>query len=641
VSGICGIVLRDPTRTLAPACLSPMMSALDVSGQRRGTTVGLGRASLGAQIFARRLAGVAEMTVSGHRFALSLHGSLYNRPDLSAAGKNANPLMELLRAYTAEGVAILQRMHGEFALAIWDGSEETLHLATDRFRIHPIFFYQDADKFVFASRIRGISTCPLGVRLSVNPEAIIDVVASSVIPTPKTIYREVSKLPPGHRLSYRKGDVEITPYWDINFLQPDESSQTRLAHELDERLTDAVAVRLDGDVASDRVGTFLSGGVDSSTITGIMTRLTGQPVKTFSIGFGEERFNEINYARIAAQAFGARHHEYFVSAEDTAKAIDLLPEWFDEPFANASAIPTYFCAQLARAHGVDVLYAGDGGDELFAGNERYASQRLFEYYYRIPAPLREPVLKPLIHGLAQHIAWGPLVKADKYIRRASIPAPERYSSYGFLKVVPPADFFDPDLLAHTGGDYDPYAPISRYYTQAPARNDLDRQLYIDLKLAISDNDLFKVTRTTEASGITARFPFLDQRLAEFAATIPAQIKMRGRRLRTFFKKAYRDLLPPVIRAKAKHGFGLPISGWLRTDKRLNEMMHDLVLSPRSTQRGYFSKKALEQLIQDHRTDNTSFYGAILWNLMILELWHRRHRDSTETKILASARGAHN
>ena len=640
MSGICGIVLRDRSRTLDPVCLSAMMGALDGCGERRGATVRLGRTSFGAHLFPGRLAGVTEMALRGHRLAMAFHGSLYG-PGFAVAGEKGNSLMGLLRAYTAEGVGVLKRLRGEFVVAIWDGAEETLHLATDRFRIHPLFFYQDADKLVFASRIRGISSCPLGVDLTIDAAAVVDIVASSFIPTPKTIFREIRKLPPGHLLSYRAGDIEITPYWDITFLRRAAASPTTLARRLDECLTDAVAVRLKADLTSDRVGTFLSGGVDSTTVTGIMTRLTGQPVKTFSIGFAEERFNEISYARIAADAFGARHHEYFVGADDAVDTIDVLLESFDEPFANASAIPTYLCARFARAHGVDVLYAGDGGDELFAGNERYATQRLFEYFYRIPLVVREPLVRPLVHGLARHIPWEPLLKAQKYIRRASIPVPERYSSYGFLRVVRATDFFDADLLAQAGEDYDPYAPISRYYLEAPARNDLDRQLYIDLKLAISDNDLFKVTRMSDATGITARFPFLDHRVAEFAATIPAEIKMRGRRLRSFFKSAYRDFLPAAIRAKRKHGFGLPISGWLRTDKRLNEMMHELVLGPRSTQRGYFSKKALEQLIEDHRTDNTSFYGTILWNLMILELWHRRYCDAAATKILTPAYGVPN
>src|SRR5262249_39204306 len=420
-------------------------------------------------------------------------------------------------------------------------------------------------KLSFASRMKGLLASPLLEKRTINPEAIIDIVASSVVPTPKTIFRQVKKLPPGHMLICRKGEARLTPYWEIDFLQPNEANQAELARKLKAHFTDAVAVRLDQDAAPDRVGTFLSGGVDSSTVTGVISRMTNRSVKAFSVGFAEEQFNEISYARIAAKAFGAEHYEYFVSPRDVYQTIPILLDVFDEPFANASAIPTYFCAKMARERGVEVLYAGDGGDELFAGNERYATQRLFDDYYKIPGWLREPVVKPLVFFLAEKLKWDLLVKAQKYIRRSSIPYPARLSSYGFFNTVSLADCFEESFLATIGHEYNPYAAVNSYYYQAPARSELDRQLYIDLKLAISDNDLFKVMRMTEAAGVVVRYPFLDDRLAEFAATVPAKIKMRGRALRSFFKNTYADLLPREIRDKRKHGFGLPIPVWLRTD----------------------------------------------------------------------------
>jgi asparagine synthase (glutamine-hydrolysing) len=359
-----------------------------------------------------------------------------------------------------------------------------------------------------------------------------------------------------------------------------------------------------------------------------LTQLAKRPIKSFSIGFDERPFNEINYARIAAKAFGAEHYEYFVTPQDACDVIPILVESFDEPFGNASAIPTYFCAKTAAEHGVDILYAGDGGDELFAGNERYATQRLFDYYGGIPLWLRNLVVKPTAFALADALKWNFFVKGKKYIERASIPYPERLFSYGFFRIVPLAEFLEYDFLEAIGKNYDPYRTITSYYFQAPAGSELDRQLYIDLKLAIMDNDLFKVTRMSEEAGVAVRFPFLDQRVAEFAATIPANVKMRGRKLRSFFKKAYSDLLPREILNKKKHGFGLPIPLWLRTNGHLNEMMQDMVLSSRAQQRGYFRKKALAGLVKSHKVDETSFYGTVLWNLMVLELWHRRYCDST-------------
>jgi asparagine synthase (glutamine-hydrolysing) len=637
MSGICGIVLADRQARVNPAHLSAMTQALNMTRPNEAKAVQLGHMGMGIQSFPGRMTGTASVTLQGQPLLLSFHGSLYNSLEIFAPDDNGADIMGgLLSLYCKEKLEFLQRLRGEFALAIWDGLEETCYVATDPFRVHPIFYYQDPGSMVFASRMKGLLACPLVTR-SIQPTAIIDIVASSMIPTPRTIFREIQKLPPGCLLTYRRGESRVTSYWDINFMRPSARSEKELARELKAQFLDAVSVRFAEQDNPDRVGTFLSGGVDSTTVTGILTQLAKRPVKSFSIGFSDQKFNEMDYARIAARAFGAEHYEYFVTPQDACDAIPILLEAFDEPFANASAIPTYYCAKMAAEHGVDILFAGDGGDELFAGNERYADQRVFDYYHDVPAWLREPVIEPLVFALAQWPAWDVFVKGKKYIRRAGISYPQRLSSYSFFNVVPMAEFLDDGFLSMIGKEYDPYAPISFHYYRAQAKTELDRQLYIDLQLAISDNDLFKVSRMTEVAGVTVRYPFLDHRLAEFAASVPANIKMRGRRLRTFFKRAYSDFLPTETINKTKHGFGLPIPIWLRTNKALNEMMHDLVLSARSTQRGYFNRKGLEKLIERHATDEASFYGTILWNLMILELWHRNYlKSDAAVKKLAEA-----
>ncbi len=628
MSGICGIVFKDKNNRLSQGDVLSMVQALKVSEQGDSFTAALESVGIGAQGFPGRLTGIAERDLQGYPLVMAFHGNLYNLKDwVPAKSQGTEVISELLMLYTKKGMAFLQGLRGEFSLAIWDGREETLYLATDRFRVHPLLYYQDSDKLVFASRMKGILACPFPIKRTVHPEAIVEVAGSSIIPTPKTIFREVKKLPPGYFLTYRRGEVHLEPYWEIRFRLPSTAIESALAKELKTLFTEAVSVRLEVDGISSQIGTFLSGGIDSSTVTGVLTQLIQHPVKSFSIGFEEQRFNEINYARIAARAFGAKHYEYFVSPQDAYNAIPILLEGFDEPYGNASAIPTYFCAKMAREQGVNILYAGDGGDELFAGNERYATQRLFEYYSMIPGWFRESLVKPLVFTLADRWKWDLFIKGKKYIQRASIPYPARLSSYGFFQVIPLTELLEDSLLEAVGRDYDLSATVNSCYFQAPAQSELDRQLYIDLKLAISDNDLFKVMRMTEAVGVTVRFPFLDHILAEFAMRIPASVKMRGRQLRSFFKKAYSDLLPPETRAKKKHGFGLPIPVWLRTDKRLNEMMQDLVLSPQSIQRGYFKKRTLEKIVELHKTDETSFYGTALWNLMVLELWHRKNIGS--------------
>jgi asparagine synthase (glutamine-hydrolysing) len=629
MSGICGIAFREQPGSLTPGHLSAMVRALDPARPGEDAVFARGVVGVAAQGFAGALSGVAKVVRNGQTSLLAFHGNLYNQEEIFPAEDSRSGLLEQMLSLCLErGVAWVGRIRGEFALAVWDGNDETLRLFTDRFRVQPLFYYEDGEKLIFASRLKAILAAPGATRRVIDPEAIVDVAGASFIPTPRSILSSIHKIPPGSVLTYRRGEIKIASYWDLDFSNGANRDERDLAAELRSQLTDAISVRLAADTDASRIGTFLSGGVDSSTVTGILTKLAAQPIKAFSIGFSDQAFNEIEYARIAARAFGAEHHEHFVTPEEAYEAVPIVLEAYDEPFANASAIPTYFCSKMAAEQGIEWLYAGDGGDELFAGNERYATQRLFDYYYDIPSLIREPLIRPLIFALAEIPGCGIFAKGKKYIKRASIPYPDRLTSYSFFNVFPLVNFFTDDFLAELGRDYDPYALTAFHYHRAQARTELDRQLYIDLKMAISDNDLFKVCRATEAAGVKVRFPFLDGRLAEFATRVPASLKMRGRKLRTFFKSAYAELLPREIRFKTKHGFGLPIPIWLRTDRNLNDMMRDLVIGPKSVQRGYFKRKALEALVEHHTTDDGSFYGTILWNLMVLELWHRNHFDQS-------------
>ena len=629
MSGIVGVVYRG---SKAHSPLSSVARALEAVGEGvKSMSSCIGSMGMGTRGGAGQLSGVAETNCDRHALTLAFHGSLYNPKELFASAPgHGNVFHELLELFRKNGIEFLRRLRGEFALGVWDGSRETLHLATDRFRVQPLFYYRDEEKIVFASRMKGIVACLDAQSRLVNGKAVVHMAAFSVIPTPETIFNDVMKLPPGHVLSYCKGDMRIKPYWEISFDQEKSADESDLAEELKSHFRDAVAVRVASEGTSRRIGTFLSGGVDSSTLTGVLTQIAEKPVKSFSIGFNEDKFNEISYARIAARAFGSEHFEYFVKPRDVLDAIPVLMESFDEPFANASSVPTYFCAKLAKENGIAVLYAGDGGDELFAGNQRYADQRLFDYYCEIPGWLRSLLVKPLVFALADASNVPLFLKAKKYIERASIPYPQRLTSYGFYKTFPMRDLLTADFLDSVGQEYDPDAAFHRCYYEAPAKTELDRQLYLDLKISISDNDLFKVTRMVDATGLAVRFPFLDHVLAEFAASVPARVKMRGRQLRSFFKKAYAELLPAEVRAKTKHGFGLPIPNWLRTDRDLNDLMHETVLSPRSVQRGYFRREALEKIIELHRNDETSFYGTVLWNLMVLEMWHRKWLEASAT-----------
>ena len=633
MSGIAGIFLPGGARPLESGeSLSRMERALD------GTDVGApllldnGRLALMARGAPGYASGVRLRRVGTAVLALAFHGLPLDRltdrvwnPSPAEPGIDVDdPLDALLDALEARGEEAVADLRGEFALAFYDGRDRALHLAVDRFRVQSLLVAERSDQLLFGSRMAALLASPVPFRPTIDPASLLDVVASSVITTPSTIFKEVEKVPPGHSLRVKDGRSHSRAYWDVDFRRADGEGPRALMARTRTALESAVADRLRAD-GSRRFGAFLSGGVDSSTVTGLLTRAHGASVSTFSIGFGEEIFDELRYARIASAAFATSQTEYRVTPRDVEDAVERLAAAFDEPFGNASAIPTYCCARLAREHGIDVLYAGDGGDELFAGNERYAASRIFERYERVPALLRKPLLTPAITAAGTLLPWPLFVKAKKYEKRASLPPAERAVSYGFWNVVPPSEFVHGDLLA-AAATYQPSAMALCHHRHARAKTELDRQLYLDLKITISDNDLFKVTRMCEQAGVAVRFPFLDERVVDAAECVPASMKMRGGELRTFFKEAFRDLLPAEIRAKKKHGFGLPISGWLRTDPGLHAMMRDLVLSERTLSRGYFRRAAVEDLVRRHAEDPTPYYGTVLWNLMAIELWHRRVLD---------------
>lgn len=629
MSGICGVAFNaEENCRVGEADIDVMLKALGGQVSERERAVVSSSVGIGIRRQPQdRSSGIVKTIVHGRTVILAVHGTLFTGSSAAFSGNDwaEEVVREVLARYLRGGIAQIHDLRGDYAAVLWDGRQGELALLTDRFRTQPLFYYEDGNKLVFASRMPSLLASPFGVPRSINPRSLVDIMAFSTIPSDRTVFNEVKKLPPGYVLTYRQGRLTLHQYWNVDFLKPDQSAEGHLQKRLKAEFEESVSVRFAAD-RQGSVGAFLSGGIDSSTVTGVLTKLGKAPVKAFSIGFAEQPFNEMEYARIAAQHFGAEHHEYYVTPEDTVDAIPIVLDSFDEPFANASAIPTYFCAKLAREHGVDVMYAGDGGDELFAGNERYSSQRIFDYYARLPEALREWVIKPTVTRLADATGLHLFVLGKKYIRRCSIPLPQRLYSYGLFNVTPMEELFEGDVVKAVGVDCDPYSSMYKHYHDAPASTDLDRQLYIDLKHTISDNDLLKVTRMTQAAGVAVRFPFLDHRLAEFAMSLPAHIKMPGRELRVFFKGAYSDVLPKEILTKTKHGFGLPIPVWLRTDKRLNDMMRELVLGATTVQRGMFKKRALEDLVERHRMESGSFYGDILWNIMIWELWMRTNWD---------------
>jgi asparagine synthase (glutamine-hydrolysing) len=553
---------------------------------------------------------------------------LYNEDELrnltarggESAG-NAKTAALLVYLYDRLGADFVKKLRGAFSLILWDRREKKLLAAVDHFGMKRLVYHQNGRALLLASRIEGLVRSG-EVSREINPRAIANVLNFGVSLAPETIFAKVQRLCPGSLLLASGGQMRVEKYWDMRYYTGGDSSEARLARQLESAVESSVEAHCKSD-SSDTLGAFLSGGTDSSTVTGMMARGGRRPVKTFSIGFQEHVFNELGYAEIAAKRFDTSHHTYLVGPDDCFQALPEMVRSFDEPFGNSSAIPTYFCARLAAENGVKTLLAGDGGDELFGGNSWYAGDKIFEVYQFVPAVLRKRLIEPILAGIPARN--GLVGKARNYVRRSNIPALERILSYHFLFVHAPATVFEGDFLK-TLADYSVIDIPSRYYREAQARDHLDRLLYTDVKIVLGDSDLPKVTRMSELAGVQARFPFLDRSVAEFSGAIPANLKVKGFKKRYLFKRAFRDLLPVEIIKKKKHGFGIPVAVWLKSDARFVELSKDTLLSRRAFERGYFRRAFIEDLFRQHEADDSSYYGDTLWTFLALELWHRQAVD---------------
>ncbi len=550
---------------------------------------------------------------------------IYNRKDLlGLADIDTENDAHLLGAlYLGHGYNFLEKLQGPFSLCIADKKVQKVIIATDHFGIRPLVYSAAGDDFIFGESLRSVLSAMSPEARDIDYEAILDYINLSAIPTPKTIFKKIKKLHPGHFISIEKEFMmhQSKKYYDIRYSEK-AGNEDYFCERIPIYIEDSVKLILDYEASRrSEVGAFLSGGTDSSTLAGMIRKLSGR-VETFSIGFDEPGYNELDYSRIAARHFETGHHEYIVTPEDVLKVLGFVAASYDEPFGNASVVPTYFCARIAKENGVDVLVAGDGGDEIFGGNERYAADRIFSAYHRIPSGIRKALIEPVVSITPPFI---PLIaKGRKYIRRANIPQPDRFFSYNPVMAIGKEAIFSPDFLRLVEG-YDPVSWARELYNGLNGASELNRQLYIDMKFTITDNDLRKVTTMSEKAGVRVSYPFLDRRLVDFAATIPYALKVKGKRLRYIFKKALANFLPPEIIQKKKHGFGLPIGIWLRTNDDLRELARENLLDSGCSIRPLLRENFMEELFSLHRITGAPFYGDIIWLLLVLELWCKSNK----------------
>lgn len=551
------------------------------------------------------------------------NGEIYNFVELRDVLKQRGHTFQtktdtevIVHAYEEWGAECVNKLNGMFAFAIWDELKQHLLLARDRTGQKPLFYLEVDDKLFFASELK--SLLHTDVRLDINPTAIYHYLTLQYIPDPITIYKQVYKLPPAHILIWQHSSYQLQRYWTPDYRNKLELNEAEWVERLRYELREAVRRRLISDVP---LGAFLSGGVDSSIIVGLMAELQSEPVKTFSIGFNESQFDETAHARRVAVYHNLDHHEYIVGFDDVAELLPKLVWHLDEPMADSSILPTYHLARVTREH-VTVALNGDGGDEAFAGYLRYLLDKPLSIYRLVPDFIRNgivdqigarlssnpnvPVEKNMVTGLKR------LGQASSTAKSASILAWGSYFSEAMKQSMCQPAFLE-DIAAQ-----DSIRLLTHQYEQALADTHLNKTQYVDLHTYLPGDLLVKVDRMTMACSLEARSPFLDHNVLELAASMPDHLKIRGLTQKWILRKAFADKLPSENVKRIKRGFSVPISEWFRAS--LHGMAQDLLLRPQTHIHDYVRPDAIEKLLSEHRTLRRD-HGSRIWALLMLELWH--------------------
>jgi asparagine synthase (glutamine-hydrolysing) len=636
--GICGVLSLDGSPVTKPVVQAMAQSLVhrgpDGSGVYVNDNVGLGHTRL--RIIDLSSAAQQPMPNEDGTLWIVFNGEVYNyrelRESLKASGhpfRSHSDTEVILHLYEEKGEGCVEELDGMFAFALWDARRRRLFLARDRVGKKPLFYYRDKRLFAFASEIKALLRHP-GIPTQIDESRIPSYFIYGYVPTPTTFYKGIASLQPATTLTVDfEGRDQKRQYWDLAF----SSNGVRDSGLIDERevasrvrelVTKAVRKRLFADVP---MGAFLSGGVDSTIVVGLMSRFIKEPVKTFSIGFaGDPEFDETAYARIAAGDFATDHTQFIVQP----RAIDLIETlvWHhDGPFGDSSGIPTYIVSQLTKEH-VTVALNGDGGDELFAGYPRLYAGVIAE---RIPVSVMECVNWALSLLPQPRSYYHPLRKAQRFFQAARLPFYERYSKWISLFYEDLEALLNKDLLA-SEGPTDRISYFRDYLEKIFPYTPLSRLLYLNLKTYLLDDLLVKMDRTTMAHSLETRSPFLDRDLMEYVAVLPDSMKVRWTKTKYILRQAFADLLPPKIRHRGnitirgkltKMGFGVPLAAWFR--RELREYVPDLLLAPDARSRGYLKRGYVENLIREHN-DEKYDHGFRLWAILTFEVWLRLLRQ---------------
>jgi asparagine synthase (glutamine-hydrolysing) len=630
--GIAGIVNTAAGQRIEAATIHRMCQAIVHRGPddegifvKDGTGFGMRRLSI------IDLAGGHQPVFNEDRSVwVVFNGEIYNFPQLRSElltrGHHLSTHTDtevIVHLYEEMGRDCVQQLRGMFAFALYDVRRRKVLIARDRLGEKPLHYAFDGRRLLFGSEIKSIlAVAPELVR--VDRQALRQYVQFGYIPDPKTAFLDIKKLPPGHLLELEDGKLSVSQYWDLPaYGTHSPASEEECLEELEQRLGEAVKMRLIADVP---LGAFLSGGADSSTIVALMSRFSSGPVKTFSIGFRQKDFDETPYARLVAQKFETEHHELILEP-DVVNSVETLTHSLEEPFGDASALPTYYVSCLARQH-VTVALSGDAGDEIFAGYDRYRvclQDRAFPW---ISEGVRQ-LYRDHIHPLVPRRMPGRSLSYS-----IALPWQERYlEDISFQPVQRQLAIFSHDFMAPVRGEGDPFDVFREYLERAPAQDPLSRLLYLDSKTYLPADILTKVDRMSMLTSLEARAPMVDHVFMEWATGLTAQWKMRGDEQKYIFRKLAERLgVPRGALYRTKQGFALPLVHWTRHE--LKDLILTVLLEPRSLQRGYVNACAVRQLLDEHFRGRRNHTGRI-WRLLMFELWHRNYLEKVHETDLAS------
>lgn len=628
--GICGIIEYTSNSALKEDTIRRMCSQMQHRGPddegtylyQREISVGLGH---------RRLS-IIDLSTAGHQPIFNedktvfvvFNGEIYNykmlRKELKGKGhvfRSHTDTEVLVHLYEEYGAECVKYLRGMFAFALWDEKKKELLLARDRLGKKPILYYHNNAKFCFASEFTALLASGL-IENQICHTSIDEYLTYGYIPAPFTIYKNVFKLPPAHMLILKDNEVTIGPYWRLDYTNKIDISEHNAAEEILRLLKESVRLRLYSDVA---LGAFLSGGIDSSTVVAVMSQLSSKKVKTFSIGFEDDDYNELLFARNIAERFGTEHHEFIVKP-NALEILPLLIERHGEPYADSSCIPTYYVASQARRY-VTVALNGDGGDESFAGYDRYRAMIAAELFQRIPYPAKV-ITQKLSRFLPDSInTRNKLKRVRRFINGASLSYNERYVKWvGIFDDEFKRTIYS-DKFKHMTSGSNPLTFIKPFFSDFIVRHIIDDLLNVDVHTYLPNDLLVKVDIASMANSLEVRSPFLDHKLMEFVARLPAKYKLKGSIKKYILKKAIKGLVPNENIHRKKMGFTVPVGRWFR--REMKEFLKEILLSESSLGRGYFRTEVIKSMVKDHISARRD-YSFQLWSLLMLELWHQRFMD---------------